>query len=502
MEADDILKGRSLLNRHLYQQRIVDAVEAQLEQQQRTTYLGFDAEQGLARLKAADSNISYGSAQTNGAVGLGDNIRLRRGGVISGYDAMPHHKQKAPSLSTKQEELSAAILFYVRASTLFQDTVASTKSGSVSLNSLTKIHEITLDKITYQDDFVTSFSHFQELDQFAFGNVTLNPGGSIIAGSLDNSPVRFFSPTVAKITVSLNFAPGAAFEIHCGISIDRLVGLFTRNYSPTDTRPVLLISPQNCDVYSNGASINYETTVPPGEHFINCTGCCNFLRPALSSETVSGNISIIVETITTNSFYLQKGSQVTKLEDIVTERKINDNGITATGSLVGYITSTESRILAHIKYAHPIQSNNQFVYRYFLQGTQLTSEKFDYPEAISVLKDDWQQEWTSTYLPDADAQNPCINELKNNGKRRFTNIFKKQIIALNLNQAIDNQPLQNLIKIRNVIAKVEFSSYRSNEGSCTVTPKRTKRLKLNKLIIPANIDIAAVTILGVSVTVK
>ncbi|MBN3875243.1 hypothetical protein [Nostoc sp. JL23] len=110
-EADDILKGRSLVNRHLYQQRIADTAEAQILP---TAYIGFDAELGLAKLKDGNGNISYGSAQTNGAVGLGENIRVRRGGVISGYDSMPRVRQKPGASHSTEDLLKTAILFVFR----------------------------------------------------------------------------------------------------------------------------------------------------------------------------------------------------------------------------------------------------------------------------------------------------------------------------------------------------------------------------------------------------
>lgn len=93
MEADDILRTRSLINRRLYQQRIADAAEEQLERSQPTSYLNFDST-GLARLQDISGNIIYGAAQTNGAISIGESIRLRRGGVLARYDEMPTRKQQ------------------------------------------------------------------------------------------------------------------------------------------------------------------------------------------------------------------------------------------------------------------------------------------------------------------------------------------------------------------------------------------------------------------------
>ncbi|QLE47828.1 hypothetical protein FD724_06695 [Nostoc sp. C057] len=65
-EANEILRGRSQLNRNLYQQKITDVAEAQSEQSLPTIYSRFDAELGLGRLQDSGGNISYGTAQTNG----------------------------------------------------------------------------------------------------------------------------------------------------------------------------------------------------------------------------------------------------------------------------------------------------------------------------------------------------------------------------------------------------------------------------------------------------
>lgn len=94
-EAEELLQARSHINRATYQQKIVDAAQAQEEQSSSTQYAGFDSETGLARLRDANGNIIYGNAQTNGAIALGDNIRLRRGGVVAGYDAMPRTRTES-----------------------------------------------------------------------------------------------------------------------------------------------------------------------------------------------------------------------------------------------------------------------------------------------------------------------------------------------------------------------------------------------------------------------
>lgn len=91
-EPEKLLEARQRANRQLYQQRIVDQTEAQLEQQQSTFYTGFDASNGLGKLRDTQGNISYGEAITNGAIRKGESVRFRNGGIPS-MDAMPSQKQ-------------------------------------------------------------------------------------------------------------------------------------------------------------------------------------------------------------------------------------------------------------------------------------------------------------------------------------------------------------------------------------------------------------------------
>ncbi|MBD2489004.1 hypothetical protein [Aulosira sp. FACHB-615] len=111
--AFDLLRSQSTTNRHLYHKRIVDVVEAQQEMQQSTSYQQHDGETGLARLRSPDGSIIYSQAQTNGTVGKGESIRLRRGGVVAGYDAMPRVKKTtAEETATATKNPNIKILFY------------------------------------------------------------------------------------------------------------------------------------------------------------------------------------------------------------------------------------------------------------------------------------------------------------------------------------------------------------------------------------------------------
>ncbi|MEH1828267.1 MAG: hypothetical protein V7L22_23520 [Nostoc sp.] len=109
-EASEILKGRSLVNRHLFQKKTTDTAEAISEQSSPTIYTNFDAELGLGRLRDSNGNISYGNPQTNGAIALGENIRLRRGGVLNKYDAMPSRKLQPITNITSNETFSFVAL--------------------------------------------------------------------------------------------------------------------------------------------------------------------------------------------------------------------------------------------------------------------------------------------------------------------------------------------------------------------------------------------------------
>jgi hypothetical protein len=97
-EANEILKGRSHLNRNLYQQKIRDAAEVQSEQQQPTFYTGLDSATGKGQLQSIDGKKIYGKSQTNGAVGKGDSIRLRG----DFYDNLPRRKQENPVVNTNK----------------------------------------------------------------------------------------------------------------------------------------------------------------------------------------------------------------------------------------------------------------------------------------------------------------------------------------------------------------------------------------------------------------
>lgn len=103
MSEEDILRSRTILNRYLYQQKAIDSAEELAQDVQPTTYTGYS--DGLGKIESFSLSSSYGKSITNGAIGLGDNIRLRRGGIIPGFDAMPRKKNitQTPSTINKQK---------------------------------------------------------------------------------------------------------------------------------------------------------------------------------------------------------------------------------------------------------------------------------------------------------------------------------------------------------------------------------------------------------------
>ncbi|MEH1821530.1 MAG: hypothetical protein V7L31_21025 [Nostoc sp.] len=98
-EANDILKGRSLINRHLFQKRIADAAEAQSEANLPTFYSGFDCATGRARLESIDGKKVYGKPQTNGAIAIGSSIRLTN----DFYDSLPRRKPEDSPIDVNNE---------------------------------------------------------------------------------------------------------------------------------------------------------------------------------------------------------------------------------------------------------------------------------------------------------------------------------------------------------------------------------------------------------------
>ncbi|MHC5897649.1 hypothetical protein, partial [Nostoc sp.] len=70
----------------------------------------------LAKLQDVNGNIFYGKADTNGAIARGEDIRLRRGSGMLGYDAMPHYnliKQPPKSIAHPSPVASYFIVYQV-----------------------------------------------------------------------------------------------------------------------------------------------------------------------------------------------------------------------------------------------------------------------------------------------------------------------------------------------------------------------------------------------------
>ncbi|AUB37528.1 hypothetical protein COO91_03473 [Nostoc flagelliforme CCNUN1] len=91
MHEVELLRQQSQMNRSQYES---NAADINSDESVAAKYLGYDPNLRLAKLQDAEGNIFYGKADTNGAIARGEDIRLRRGYGIPGYDAMPHVEQK------------------------------------------------------------------------------------------------------------------------------------------------------------------------------------------------------------------------------------------------------------------------------------------------------------------------------------------------------------------------------------------------------------------------
>ncbi len=89
MESEErLLEILQLKNRHFFQQKMLEQLSADSEQQFATTADAYEPSSGLMQLSDSSGKTFYGSAITNGAISIGESIRLR-GGTIPKYDSMP-----------------------------------------------------------------------------------------------------------------------------------------------------------------------------------------------------------------------------------------------------------------------------------------------------------------------------------------------------------------------------------------------------------------------------
>lgn len=107
MNEEDILQSRSLLNRYLAQQKITNTAETLEEQQQPTIYAGYS--EGFGKLENFSGSKSYSKSITNGAIALGDSVRVRG----NKFDLMSRIKQIPQITNGISIRGNLIILFYV-----------------------------------------------------------------------------------------------------------------------------------------------------------------------------------------------------------------------------------------------------------------------------------------------------------------------------------------------------------------------------------------------------
>ncbi|MFN6474183.1 MAG: hypothetical protein RMY36_031510 [Nostoc sp. SerVER01] len=99
MQEEELLKHQAVLNQAQYQSR---AADTNTNESVAAKYIGYDPELRLAKLQDANGNIFYGKPDTNSAIARGEDIRLRQGYGLPGYDAMPCSKKEPTKQATSK----------------------------------------------------------------------------------------------------------------------------------------------------------------------------------------------------------------------------------------------------------------------------------------------------------------------------------------------------------------------------------------------------------------
>ncbi|MEH2067920.1 MAG: hypothetical protein V7K47_07090 [Nostoc sp.] len=99
MQEEELLKQQTQFNRLQFESRLADT---NTNESVATKYLGYDPDQRLAKLQDTNGNVFYAKANTNGSVARGQDVRLRRGYGLPGYDAMPCYKAPIQQPITKK----------------------------------------------------------------------------------------------------------------------------------------------------------------------------------------------------------------------------------------------------------------------------------------------------------------------------------------------------------------------------------------------------------------
>jgi|GEM_PF-4092331 len=123
MDAEEILKKRAALNRINYQKRIAESIEEQQESSYPSNYQSFESSSGAGIVQDSQGNTRFLYAQSNGAVGLGDQVlaRARR------FDEMPAQLVQ-PAIAVKQTSTSPKGFMFVLDSNWLPD---ATDQGNI-----------------------------------------------------------------------------------------------------------------------------------------------------------------------------------------------------------------------------------------------------------------------------------------------------------------------------------------------------------------------------------
>ncbi|MFN6538106.1 MAG: hypothetical protein RM021_017410 [Nostoc sp. EkiNYC01] len=503
MQEEELLKQQTELNQAQYQSH---AADSNANESVAAKYMGYDAELRLAKLQDASGNIFYGKPDTNGAIARGEDIRLRQGYGLPGYDAMPHHKIEQPApLQIQKEVLDVAILFKISPQYWFYDfRLFYTYGEYIYQQDITPNRSITSEAITIEDTFLVRFGHGGFVKSFL---ITYYDISSISSNTYP--AFKFSSPTEAIVTIDINFSPGGGvINTFCGASVDRYVGYHRVDYlEPGEQIPndsIIEVYSSTCDAYSPASSLSYTTTVQAGEHYISVFAGYNYRYDVQSNsaggvlytETVSGSIKIKVETTTHTTFYVQRGRNITKIAEFSARDSLTADTYNSLVVISEYLTYTKSRLIVHLK----TKTNTQIqpiVHRYFISlSGEVTEEVFSSPQIIPEIEDDWQASWTTSYLPELNSEDPCIKAVRNGFERQYTNFYKNKILVAY--RTPNNIFIDSIIKNQDVTVEVKIKLYNTGENTCAITSEKRKNILLQKLIVDENIDISYIALIAVS----
>lgn len=191
MHEVELLRQQSQINRSQYES---NAADTNNDESVAAKYLGYDPNLRLAKLQDAEGNIFYGKADTNGAIARGEDIRLRRGYGIPGYDAMPHVEQKPIDDPSKNlTVIKTDLLYYLEAEK--DETTAPNISGEWSFYG---------GRCRPRFSSTPGFGIYESLEECQSNNSII----SVISPSPEDSVRYHYSYTADVGGISFNFATG------------------------------------------------------------------------------------------------------------------------------------------------------------------------------------------------------------------------------------------------------------------------------------------------------